>query len=133
MNLIIRNCVIALFDLKEVGGDFRFCSFDHILDRILVFCTKKFRFFGLVSVAVYGFCSISLSRFSVCCKNKIEFSDLLFDALQCFSGFSSENMSLNDLNRIHVFSIFACSFRFPLRIIYRTCFQFAPQNIMSGI
>ena len=53
MNLIIRNCVIALFDLKEVGGDFLFCSFDHILDRILVFCTKKFRFFGLVSVAVY--------------------------------------------------------------------------------
>ena len=50
MNLIIRNCVIALFDLKEVGGDFRFCSFDHILDRILVFCTKK------ISVFWFGVC-----------------------------------------------------------------------------
>ena len=45
MNLIIRNCVIALFDLNEVGGDFRFCSFDHILDRILVFFTKKISVF----------------------------------------------------------------------------------------
>ena len=44
--------------------------------------------------------------------NKIGFLDFLFDAVQCFSGFSSENMRLYDLNRVHVFSDFACSFRF---------------------
>ena len=63
----------------------------------------------LVSVAVCGFCSILLSVFG---KNKMEFSDLLLDALRYFSGFSSENMRLKDLNRVHVFSDFACSFRF---------------------
>jgi len=31
-------------------------------------------------------------RFSVFCKNKIGFLDLLFDAVWCFSGFSSEIM-----------------------------------------
>ena len=41
-------------------------------------------------------------------KIKIWFSDLLFDAVRCFSGFSSENIRLNDLNRVHVYSDFAC-------------------------
>ena len=36
-------------------------------------------------------------------KIKIWFSDLLFDAVRCFSGFSSENIRLNDLNRVHVY------------------------------
>ena len=51
----------------------------------------------LVSVAVSGSCSISFSIFG---KNKIEFSDLLFDAVWCFSGFSAENMRLDDLNHL---------------------------------
>ena len=58
----------------------------------------------LVSVAECRSCSISLSIFD---KNKIEFSDLLFDAVWCFSGFSAENMRLDDLNHLHVFSGFA--------------------------
>ena len=38
------------------------------------------------------------SRFSVFGKNKVGFSDFLLDAVWCFSGFSSENLRLNDLN-----------------------------------
>ena len=60
-----------------------------------VFIPKNFGF-----VVCCGFCSIFLSVFV---KNKIRFSDLLFDAVWCFSGFSSENMRLDDLNRVHVF------------------------------
>ena len=52
----------------------------------------------LVTPAVSGFCSISLSVFGFG-KDKIWFSDLLFDAVRRFSGFSSESMRLNDLNR----------------------------------
>ena len=58
----------------------------------------------LVSVAVCRSCSISFSIFD---QNKIEFSDLLFDAVWCFSGFSAENMRLEDFNHLHVFSGFA--------------------------
>ena len=74
-----------------------------------VFVPKNFGFSVLVTIAVCDFCSISLSVFA---KNKIGFSDLLLDAVRCFSGFLSENMRLNDLNRVHVFSDFACGFRF---------------------
>ena len=68
----------------------------------------------LVSVAVCRSCSISFSIFG---KNKIEFSDLLFDAVWCFSGFSAENMRLDDLNHLHVFSGFAWGFRFWSKFI----------------
>ena len=68
-----------------------------------------FGFSALVTFAVCGFFPISLSVFG---KNKIGFSDLLFDAVPCFSGFFSENKRLNDLNRVHVFSDFVCAFRF---------------------
>ena len=40
------------------------------------------------------------TRFSVFGKIKIGFSDLLFDAVRWFSGFSSENMRLNESSLI---------------------------------
>ena len=40
------------------------------------------------------------TRLSVFGKIKIGFSDLLFDAVRCFSGFSSENMRHNDSSLI---------------------------------
>ena len=81
--------------------------FGHFLDRFFSFCAEKFGFSVLVTIAVSSFCSISVSVFG---KNKIGFSDLLFDARWCFSGFSSENMRLNNLNRVHIFSDFAYGF-----------------------
>ena len=42
------------------------------------------------------------TRFSVFGENKIRLSDLLFDVVRNISGLSSENMRLNDLNRVHV-------------------------------
>ena len=62
----------------------------------------------------YGLRFLFRSQFLVWGKNKIGFSDLLFDAVWCFSGFSSENMRLNDLNHVHLFSNFACGFRFSI-------------------
>ena len=50
--------------------NFLFRGFDHFLDRFFGFCTKKLRIFDLVTVAVCGFCSISLSilgkNFRIC-------------------------------------------------------------------
>ena len=67
----------------------------------------------MVSALVWFAVSVLFrSRFPVFGKNKIEFSDLLFDAVRCFFGFSSENMRLNDLNPVHLVSDFACGFRF---------------------
>ena len=74
-----------------------------------VFVPKHFGFSVLVTIAVCSFRSISLSVFG---KNKTGFSDLLFDAVWRFSFISSENMRLNDFNRVHVFSDCACAFRF---------------------
>ena len=48
--------------------------------------------------------------------------------IRVFSGFSSENMRLNDLNRVHVFSDFACDFRFWSKFIsvfYDYLYRFA--------
>ena len=77
--------------------------------RFRPFFRSVFRFWRPLRFAVSV---LFRSRFSVFGKNRIGFSDLLLDAVCCFSGFSSENMRLNDLNRVHVISDFACSFRF---------------------
>ena len=42
------------------------------------------------------------SRFSVFGLSKTGFWDMLFDAVCCFSGFSSKNMHLNDFNHVHI-------------------------------
>ena len=55
-----------------------------------VIVTEKFRFFRFGDYCL--FCPVSLS---VIGKNKIGFSDLLFDAVLCFSGFSSEKLHGN--------------------------------------
>ena len=47
---------------------------------------------------------------SVLGKNKIGFSDLLFDLAWSFMVCSSEEFRRNDLNHEHVFSDFACDF-----------------------
>ena len=44
--------------------------------------------------------------------NVIGIHSTLFDAVWLFSDFFAKNMRLNDLNRVHVFSDFACGFRF---------------------
>ena len=75
---------------------------------------KKFGFVVLVTILVCGFCSISLSVFS---ENKIGFLDLLFDVVWCFPGFSSENMHLNNLNRMYVFSVFLVVFSFDRNLL----------------
>ena len=89
-------------------GAFR--GFGHFVDRSFGFCTKNLQLFG------FGFCCGMrfLLYFALNFQqNKIGFSDLLFgDVVWCFSGLSSENMRLNDLNHGHVFSDFACGFRF---------------------
>ena len=79
--------------------------FRPLLDRFLY--QKASVFSASVAVSV-----LFRTQFSVFGKNKIGFLDLLFDAVRCFSGFNSENMHLKDLNRVHVFSDFACGFRF---------------------
>ena len=80
----------------------------NVVDRFSVFVPRNFRFSVLVTIAVS---ILFLSRFFAFVKNNISFSDFLFDAVWCFSGFSSENMRLNDLSRMHAFSDFACGFR----------------------
>ena len=79
-----------------------------------VFVPKNFGFSVLVTISVSV---LFRSRFSVFGKNKIGFSDLLFDAVWCFSGFSSENMRLDDLNSVHASSDFVCGFRFSSKFI----------------
>ena len=49
-------------------------------------------------------------------------ADLLFDAFWCFSGFSSKNMHLNDLSRVHVFYDFASRMHIFTGYVY-VCFQ----------
>ena len=86
--------------------------------RFRPFCRSVFRFLHQKSSVFWFLLRLAISvlfrsQFLVFGKNKIGFSDLLFgDAVWCFSGFSSEKMFLNDLTRGHVFSDFACGFRF---------------------
>ena len=88
----ITHAIIVLLKPSR-RWDFRFSGFDHFLDR----------FFGFG--VCYGLRFLFRSRFPVFGRNKIGFSDSLFDAVRCYSDFSSGNISLNDLNRVHV-SIF---------------------------
>ena len=79
--------------------------------RFQLFFRSVFRLFYLKTSffpiwCLSRFLSISLPVFG---KNKFRISDLLFDAVWRFFGSSSENMHLN---RLHVFSDFACGFRF---------------------
>ena len=72
------------------------------------------------------------SRFSVLGKNKIGFSGFLFDAVWSFSGFFSESIRLNDRNRVHVLSGFACGYRFcgfPLLFVGFCRFLYTPMPL----
>ena len=73
---------------------------------VIGFCTKKISVFRFWYLLRFAASALFRSRFSVLGENKMLVSDLLFDAIWCFSGFSSENMRLNDLNRVHVSSDF---------------------------
>ena len=90
------------------GGHWDFRSL-----RFPLFFRSSFRLWWLIRLAVSV---LFRSRFSVFGKNKIGFSGLLFDAVWCFT-FLFGNMRLNDLNRVHVLSDFACGFRFWSKFI----------------
>ena len=72
-----------------------------------VIVTEKFRFFRFGDYCL--FCPVSLS---VIGKNKIGFSDLLFDAVLCFSGFRRRSCTAMDINCVLVLSNFACGLQF---------------------
>ena len=83
LNFILANlngiltCHTDKDEDDDLEGNLRFRAFFRS-----VFVTKKLRFFGFGDYCV--FCSVSLSVFG---KNKIGFSDLLFDAVWCFLRF----------------------------------------------
>ena len=84
-------------------------------------CVPKYLGFSVLVTCKGRFLVYFALSFRFSAKNKIGFSDLPFDAVWCFSGFSSENMRLNDLSRMHAFSKFACGFRhIPLFKISRS-------------
>ena len=109
----------------------------HFAVSIILSCRSLYpsRFWYQKSWAFWFWCPL---RFAVSVlfrssgKNKIGFLDLLFgDAVWCCFGFSSYNMGLNDLNRVHCFSDFACGFwlsskfisvlRFSVIFFVRSC------------
>lgn len=99
-------------------GIFGFAVSANVVDRFFGFVERNFRFSVLMTIAVS---ILFLSRFFAFVKNNIGFSGFLFDVVWCFPGFSSENMRLNDLSRIHAFSNFVCGFRhIPLFKIARS-------------
>ena len=116
LNGIKNECTLEKITgtVSKMGGIgfFGFAVSANFLHRFFGVCTKQLRFFGFGDHCVFAVSVLFRSRFSVFVKNKIGFSDLLFHAIWCFSGFSSENVRLNYLNRVHVSSDFACAFRF---------------------
>ena len=77
-----------------------------------VFVPKNFAFFGFGACCVLGFLFYFALGFRFSAEIKSDYRICsVFDAVWCFSGFSSENTCLNDLFRVHVFSDFACGFR----------------------
>ena len=74
-----------------------------------VFVRKNFDFSVLVPVAVFCSILLSVSGFR---QNEIGLLDLPFNAVWWFSGLSSGNLRLNDVNHMHVFSGFARGFGF---------------------
>ena len=90
----------------------RFVPFFRSVFRFLYEKTSIFRFWRLLR-----FSRLFCSGFLVFGKNEIGLLDLLFDAVWWFSGLSSENLRLNDVNHMHVFSGFARGFRFWLKFI----------------
>ena len=60
--------VQGLSSQRGEDWDFLFCGFSHILDWFSGFVPKNFGFSVLVSVVVWGFCSIllSVSSFRIC-------------------------------------------------------------------